>query len=151
MVHIELLPSPHSPHHSPATRHSSFTCAALPPLNRPPISGAAYRVWMLMRRAWVKKWCVRVAASDVGDCCRRRVWLLKDTICEIVSGSRQSAYISVHLRFISNCCPAPTPFSHFYTFPPPVLLHLPALPFLPSHARTSLALWTGCGCTCAER
>ena len=77
---IKILSSPHpilTLLHFPAAPHSPLTCAALPPLNRPPISGAAYRVWMLMRRAWVGKGCVQTVASGVGDCCRWRAWLLK--------------------------------------------------------------------------
>ena len=66
-VHIELLSSPYSFLPSPAARHSPLTCVALPALDRPPIPGAADRVRVLMRRAWVGKWCAVVAV----------LWLLK--------------------------------------------------------------------------
>jgi hypothetical protein len=98
VVHIELLPSPHSPHHFPTTRHSSFNCAALPPLNRPPIPGTADRVRVLMRRAWVGKWCVRAMASDVGDCCRWWVWLLKYIIHVMVKPQRFAEHFCFSLR-----------------------------------------------------
>jgi hypothetical protein len=52
-----------SSHHSPAARHPPLTCAALPALARSPIPGVADWALVLMRRAWVGKWCVRVAAS----------------------------------------------------------------------------------------
>jgi hypothetical protein len=74
----EMLSNPiASSHHFPAARSFPLACAALPALDRPPISSAADRVRVFMRRAWVGKWCVRVASSGVGDCCRRRIWLLK--------------------------------------------------------------------------
>jgi len=38
-----------------------------------------------MRRAWVGKWCTMGAVSSgVSGCCRRRAWLLKYRIYEIL-------------------------------------------------------------------
>jgi hypothetical protein len=48
-----------------------------------------------------------------------------------------------------KCCLPPSLLP--ITFPPPALFHSPALPFLYSTYRLSLALRTGCECSCAER
>ena len=37
---------------------------------------------------------------------------------ETLNVSLQSACIFIHQQVILNCCPATTPFSHFYTLPP---------------------------------
>ena len=101
IVNIEMLSSPHpvlTLLHSPAARHSPLTCAALPTLDRPPIPGTADRVWVLMRRAWVGKWCVRTVASGVGGCCRRQAWLLKYKIYVILHHkARQGRKVTVTL------------------------------------------------------
>ena len=120
---IKILSSPHpilTLLHFPAAPYSPLTCAAFPPLNRPPISGTADRAWVLMRRAWVGKWCVRAVASGVGDCCRWGAWLLKYIICEIVSGCRQSASICSSYRIAVQ---------------PPFLLTLPRRPPFSTHLR----------------
>ena len=69
-----MLSIPHSSFPSPVARHSPLTCAALPELNRPHLPGSADRVWMLMRKAWVGKWC----AAGVLP------WLLKYKFYEIM-------------------------------------------------------------------
>ena len=60
---ILMTPGPYSPLHSPAARPSPLTCATLSAPDRPPIPGAADRVFM--RRAWVGKWCVVSAAMAI--------------------------------------------------------------------------------------
>jgi len=57
-------------------------------------------------------------------------------------------FLCVPLWFTLKYNPAPT---SSYALPLPTILHSPALPFLHSTDRSSLALQTGCGCSCAER
>lgn len=134
-VHIEL-PSAPIPSYAPP-----------PTLDRPPISDAADRVGVLMRRTWVGNWCVWTVASDVGDCCRWRVWLLKYNANIILShiGNR------VHRAFLHFSVISVPSVACIKILSRPPILHSPALPFLHSTDRPSLALRAGCGCSCAER
>jgi len=134
---------------SSTTRYSPLTCAALPALARPPIPGAADRVWVLMRRAWVEKWCVQAVAAGVGGCCRRQVCLLNYSINVILSHKGHRVHraflhfsvISVHSVACIKMLSSPHPILTTIYFPTarPSPLPCAALPALARPPITSAA------------